>query len=384
MSTAIQSPPRGPAPPPPLPPGQKTLTPLPDIILRLIASGLIVGAYMFLREVVLDQLQDVLDRIPDSSWKPGPATPAALAITVVFAALVAVWWRFIQRDQRFYAPLLITYILAVGDATFGILLNQHSEFLARWTNDRITSYSPTFLAILAAIALEIVLAKFTTGKWPHLASSYISGISAGILVKSPELWPFVLTAWISIASKYVLRVRGRHLWNPTNFGVSVMLWLAANHMHALSVEAGNAIWPVVVIWLLGSLILYRFKLLHIPLVFVATFIPLAFLRAGLLPTTDRFLNSLANELAPMTAPMFQLFIFFMITDPKTITKPRWSQCLVVVLVGVADMVLRLFEDKYSLFHALFIVGPISNLIEIWWTAGQPKVVKPVPVPAGAG
>jgi hypothetical protein len=91
-----------------------------------------------------------------------------------------------------------------------------------------------------------------------------------------------------------------------------------------------------------------------------------------------------TELAPMTSPMFQLFIFFMITDPKTITKPRWSQILVVILVAFADTFLRLvFHDVHSLFHALFIVGPIANVIEIAynrWYAPK-KAVPPPTAPA---
>ena len=52
-----------------------------------------------------------------------------------------------------------------------------------------------------------------------------SGISIGILVRSPFFWPYVLCAALSIMSKYVLRWRGAHLWNPSNFGVSIMFLL---------------------------------------------------------------------------------------------------------------------------------------------------------------
>src|SRR5207248_6439158 len=134
---------------------------------------------------------------------------------------------------------------------------------------QVTSYSPTFVAILATIAIDMALARFIRGKWPHLSSAYITGISVGILIKSPELWPFVLCGLISIASKYVLRVRGRHLWNPSNFGVTMMLFLAPTSVASLSVQSGNEIWPVLVIWALGGVILYSLGLLHVPLVFVS-------------------------------------------------------------------------------------------------------------------
>jgi len=83
------------------------------------------------------------------------------------------------------------------------------------------------------------------------------------------------------------------------------------------------------------------------------------------------------EVAPITGPMYQLFIFFMITDPKTTTRRKWSRCTVAVLIAVVEAVLRLKECIYAPFYALFIVGPIANLIEIWWDARHPR-------PAAAG
>src|SRR5204862_1171072 len=114
----------------------------------------------------------------------------------------------------------------------------------------------------------------------------------------------------------------------------------------------------------------------ISVAFLLAFIPLSLFRSWVTG------NYWLTELAPMTSPMFQLYIFFMITDPKTITKRRWSQILVVVLVAVAETILRLaFRDVHSLFHALFVVGPSANLIEIAWqrrVAPRPGE-KPAPV-----
>jgi Na+-translocating ferredoxin:NAD+ oxidoreductase RnfD subunit len=114
-----------------------------------------------------------------------------------------------------------------------------------------------------------------------------------------------------------------------------------------------------VIWCLGGVILYQLGRLHIPLAFLGAFLPLVFVRSWW--TGDPWLA----EFAPITSPMFQLYIFFMITDPKTTTKGKWSQCLVVVLVALVETIYRLaFRDIHSLYHALFTVGPLTNLIEI--------------------
>jgi enediyne biosynthesis protein E5 len=252
-------------------------------------------------------------------------------------------------DSRFVAPIFITFILLVGQLTYGIL----------------ESYAMTVLAILTAIALELVLGRVYAGRWPHLASAYISGISVGILTRSPFAWPFALCSAISIASKYVLRVRGRHIWNPSNFGICLMLLVAPWAFSTLSVQWGNNLWPVFIIWALGLVITYHVGRIHITLTYVASFFALAFVRSLL--TGHTFLA----EAAPITGPMYQLFIFFMITDPKTtVRSSKLAQGAVAFAVALVETILRLFENVHAPYYALFIAGPLANLIEIYLTRSK--------------
>jgi hypothetical protein len=317
----------------------------------------------------------------------------ALPAAALIAAMVVFFlWCLRQVNGLYWAPVLITFILAAAHFWYGVL-ESHTvpAWLADLTGGLITSYPPTAFAILAAIGAELILGRVTYGKWINPASAYVSGISAGILIKSPELWPFVFCALISIASKYALRLHGRHLWNPTNFGVTILLLLAPMHTASLSVQYGNVIWANVIIWTLGGLILWRIGKLHIPLTFAALYVPLALYRSW---STG---NPWLTELAPLTGPMYQLFMCFMITDPKTVTLKKWSQCLVAGLVAVAEAAFRLAPDGFRLpapgrgsflltippewlfipadrlsydaaFLALFTVGPAANVIEIWWNA----------------
>ena len=254
--------------------------------------------------------------------------------------------RWFRIDNRFLAPILITCILAVGDYEYQLL----------------ESYWRTAAAIVAAIALELVLGRWATGRWPHLASAYITGISVGILLRSTFWWPFILCSMLSISSKYALRVGGRHLWNPSNLGMSVLLFLAPQAAASLSQQWGNDLWPLLVIWLLGSIILYRLGRLHITLSYVAAFIALSFVHSTV--SGEQWIN----EVAPLTGPMYQLYIFFMITDPPTTTKTRLRQCAAAVLVAVVETILRLNEIIYAPYYALFLVSPATNLLEIWWIA----------------
>ncbi len=98
-----------------------------------------------------------------------------------------------KYSHKYTPPLLITGILLAAHVSFGIL----------------ESYPKLITAIVASFAAELVLHRLILGTWRDLSSAYISGISVGILIRSPMLWPFALCSIISIASKYVLRFRDR-------------------------------------------------------------------------------------------------------------------------------------------------------------------------------
>jgi len=264
-------------------------------------------------------------------------------------------WRF-RYDRRLTAPILITLVLLAAHLSFGIL----------------ESYEKTLLAIGASFGAELLLSRLFRGKWPHLASAYISGISVGILIRSPLYWPYALCSMISITSKYVLRVKDRHIWNPSNFGICALLFLAPFAVAPLSVQWGNNVWPMLVIWVIGSISIWRLKRFHICATYVGGFLLFAFVRSWI--TGDPFLA----EAAPITGPMYQLFVFFMITDPKTTVKSRSGQIVVAFLVAVVEFFLRLGESVYAPFYALFLVGPAAMLIETWWEARKQE---PVPTEA---
>jgi hypothetical protein len=272
--------------------------------------------------------------------------------------------RRLRIDHRYLAPILVTIVLIAGQVTFGFL----------------ESWSRTFLAIATAIGVELVVGRLLYGKWPHLASAYVSGISVGMLVRSPAFWPYALCSAISIVSKYVLRVDGRHIWNPSNFGMVAMLVLAADTVAGLSVQWGNNLLPMVVVWLFGSVILHTLGRLHITLTYVASFLIFAIARALLTG------HPVLSEIAPITGPMYQLFIFFMITDPKTTVRPKWAQSLVAFLVAAAEAIFRLMEFVHAPYYALFVVGPAANLVEIALTRRRAAATRARPLtdvsPAG--
>ncbi|MEO6809926.1 MAG: hypothetical protein ABI353_12505 [Isosphaeraceae bacterium] len=264
--------------------------------------------------------------------------------------------RFFSLNNRYLPPFLITCILLAGQLGFGFL----------------ESYSRTALAIACGIVMEMVLSRLIVGKWPHLASAYITGISVGILIRSPAFWPYAMCSMISITSKYAIRWRGQHLYNPSNLGVSAMLFLAPTTVAALSVQWGNTVWPMIVIWCLGTFIVWRLKRLHICVTYIISFLLFSFVRS--LVTGKPWLG----EVSPITGPMYQLFILFMITDPKTTVRSYWGQCVVVFIVALVEMLLRLNRVVQAPFYALFLVGPVALLLELWWKSRRagPAAIPP--------
>ncbi len=346
-----------------------------DLLLRVAVTLAIGVAYFAYRAPLIAWMQRVYYDLTGLSRQ---APMGVWIVAAIFLTWMWIWRKTLAKDKRFHAPLLVSAVLFIGDAGYGILENHFSPTLSLLTGGLITQYSPTLVSICTTVLTEAIIGRFWFGRWPHLASAYVSGISAGILIKSPELWPFILCGMISITSKYVLRIGERHIWNPTNFGVTMMLFLAPSTVASLSVQAGNEVWSVLVIWILGGMILWNLGRLHQPVAFVAAFVPLSIFRAWITG------NPIMAELAPITSPMFQLYMFFMITDPKTTTKSKWSQTVVVVLVAVVETFYRLaFRDQHSLYHALFTVGPITNLIEIGYFAYLAKRQAATPAAATA-
>lgn len=244
-------------------------------------------------------------------------------------------------DNRFLPPLLITTILLVAHFTFGIL----------------EAYEKTALAIATAVGAEMLFGRLTYGKWPHAASAYITGISVGILIRSPFIWPYAFASLLSILSKYVVRLDGRHLWNPSNFGIEALVFLAPDTAALLGMQWGNNLWPMAVIWTLGFVIVWRVGKLHVSAAYVVAFLAFGLLRSAITGTPW------PATIAPITGPMYQLFVFFMVTDPKVAVSSKWGQVITVVAVAFVEMLFRLNEVIYAPLYALFWVGPTALLVE---------------------
>ena len=268
----------------------------------------------------------------------------------------ALWARLGGLDPRYPVSFLITLILVLGEARYGIL----------------GGYDRLATALGVCVATELALSWWLGGgRFANVASAYITGISLALLIKprADLLWPFALGGFLAIASKYVLQYRGRHLWNPSNFAISLLVLAAPASVAILSHQWGNDLATNAVIWGFGLLIAARVRMLHVTLTYVACFVALALMRSAIAG------GPLLAEIAPLTGPMYQLFIFFMITDPKTTVSTVRGRVIVAAAVAVAETAIRLAGDYHvALLRPLYpappilalaIVGPLAKALDLY-------------------
>jgi Na+-translocating ferredoxin:NAD+ oxidoreductase RnfD subunit len=282
--------------------------------------------------------------VSDATRATAPATNALLRA-----------WELARRfDPRYLIAFLITLVLVVAQVRYHM----------------VGGYERLALALGVCVATEALLSWFDRGTVVNLLSAYISGISLTLLIKPQggALWPFALGGFLAISSKYVLRYRGNHLWNPTNFAIVALLLAAPSRVSVLSHQFGNDITTNLVIWAFGLVIAARVGVLHITLTYVASFLLLNSLRAVILG------QPVLAEIAPITGPMYQLFVFFMITDPRTVVRGRQRQVVVAISIAVMETLIRYAADRGwplpTAFNAapplvaLALIGPVAKWLDL--------------------
>ena len=300
---------------------------------------------------------------PGSS--PNPAAPASDPAPGVFSRIWT-WYRGLSPSWTF--STLLTLILIVG------------EFSAH----TLGGYERIALALGISIVAEHVVSLVMTGHKGNTLSAYITGNSVTVLTKPAAgiVWPFVMGPLIAIVSKAALRYRGQHIWNPTNLSFSILLLLPPGSVSILSHQMGNSVWVAGLFFALGLVVVSKARLLHITGTYIIAFIALAGFRAW--ATGGQFLT----EVAPLTGPMYVLFSFFMLTDPKTVVKNRMARVGVVLAIALVECGIRM-SDGLGIaalnamlvappIFALAIVGPIAKVIDIRLRSAPPAAV---PAPA---
>ena len=202
-------------------------------------------------------------------------------------------------------------------------------------------------ALLAACLIELLATRFVSGQWPVPTSALITGLIVA-MVLSPHQSPVVaiVASAIAVGSKYVLRTRREHIFNPAAFAlVAVILIFGADESWWGALA--DLAWPLSLILLAAGVLVAR-KTNKFPQV-------LAFLASYFLLFT---LISLGNPTA--VAEMFRnpyaesaLFLaFFMLTDPPT-SPSRYADQL---WFGVLTAVVCVATQLLGLGEAYLLLG----------------------------
>jgi Na+-transporting NADH:ubiquinone oxidoreductase subunit NqrB len=212
-------------------------------------------------------------------------------------------------------------------------------------------------------------------------SAAISGLSLALLLRSEAIALLIAAAVIAVGSKFVIRFRGKHLFNPTNIAI-VALLLLTDRVWVSPGQWGNVAFFGFLIACLGGLVVNRAARSDVTYAFMISWIALIIGRA--LWVGD-----------PLTIPIHRLengalllFTFFMISDPKTTPDSRGGRILFAALVACGGWYInyKLFRTNgilWSLAASSLLVPLIDLLLpaaRYRWDVGssQPRIAAPAP------
>lgn len=219
----------------------------------------------------------------------------------------------IWRDPRLYQIASLSALLL-----YGLLFLQFE--ISIWQ---------IFVTVIAAQLAQYVGTRFCKLPAFDPKSALISSLSLCLLLRTDSLIVAAMAAFIAIGSKFVIRWKGKHIFNPTNLALIVV---TASHLGWISPgQWGQVVWFGFLIVCLGSLVVTRAACADVPLAFLGFYVGLLFARALWLGD-------------PLTIPLHQIesgalliFAFFMISDPKTTPDSSTGRIIYALLVSLATI-----------------------------------------------
>lgn len=247
-----------------------------------------------------------------------------------------------MKDPRLYQILMLSCLLVYGVVRLDLEI------------------PPGRAAILLGVALLTQYACTRLWRLPAFdpRSAMISGLSLCLLLRAGSAWLAVLAAVVTIASKFVLRFRGKHIFNPTNFGI-VALMLATGQVWVSPGQWGSAAFFGFLIACLGGLVVNRAARSDVTYAFLAFYLAVLCGRALWLG------QPMAIPLHQLQSGAFLIFTFFMISDPKTTPDSRAGRILFALLVALgAGFVHFVLYRPNGLLLSLAFLSPLVPLLDL--------------------
>ncbi|HVR98247.1 MAG TPA: RnfABCDGE type electron transport complex subunit D [Thermoanaerobaculia bacterium] len=213
----------------------------------------------------------------------------------------------------------------------------------------------------AMLAASLLTQYLCTRLWKLPAfdsrSALISGLSLCLLLRTNSLALAVIAAAVTIASKFLIRWRGKHLFNPTNFGIVAMM-LATGQVWVSPGQWGNVAFFAFLVACLGGLVVNRAARSDVTYAFLAFYLAVLFGRALWLG------QPMSIPLHQLGSGSFLIFTFFMISDPRTTPDSRAGRILFALLValGAGCVHFVLFRPN-GLLLSLAFLSPLTLVID---------------------
>ena len=304
-----------------------------------------------------------------------------------------------RRDPRLHLAAVIISVHTIGITALGFEV----------------SVPQILAAIVTAGLIDVGFTLSREGRlvWP--ASGMLTGSGVALILRyvptgSGEYWSwagwhwFALVAGVSVLSKYLLRWRDSHIFNPSNLGLVVVFLVVSSSV----LEPLDFWWAPLDLWMLvaygviiagGVLITRGLRLFEMAAVFWIVLVAgLGVLAASghcmiaTWSTTpvcgEEFWTTLS------TSPEVLIFLFFMITDPKTIPKGRTARVAFAASLGVFTTLMIAphtleYGAKVGLLASLVLWSPLRDVFDRLFpaTSGEQSGVRGLLVrlgrPAGA-
>ncbi|HUP65602.1 MAG TPA: DUF2330 domain-containing protein, partial [Thermoanaerobaculia bacterium] len=219
--------------------------------------------------------------------------------------------------------------------------------------------TPGRIAAIIGAALITQLAWTRIANQPRFEwkSALISGIGLSFLLRSTSITLLVLAAALAISSKFVVRWRGKHLFNPTNFAIVLML-MATDRVWVSAGQWGSAATLAFLIACAGTLVVQRSRRSDVTIAFLAAWTLLLLGRALWLG------DPLSIPLHRLENGALLIFAFFMISDPKTTPDARAGRILFAAIVAAGGFAIQfLLYRTNGLLWSLAACSPIVPLID---------------------
>jgi Na+-transporting NADH:ubiquinone oxidoreductase subunit NqrB len=216
---------------------------------------------------------------------------------------------------------------------------------------------PSVLAIASALATQAACSRIWRLPRIDLRSPLITGLSLSLLLRADEPWVYAAAGIIAISSKFLLRLEGKHLWNPAGLAIVVLLF-GTGHVWISPGQWGASIWFAALLMFLAILVLQAARRADISLFFLVAHAALLLGRALWLG------DPLAIPIHQLESGSLLLFAFFMISDPRTTPDARLSRFLLALAVALLAHWLAFFmQMRPALYVALIALSPLTPLLD---------------------